>query len=93
MDEQHWQWPSAELTGEGAGLDDPCQGVVRRYRDAGEPELDAIYVDRDYRSQSGVLRSICAVMFLMNLPCLTNCFSSILTIGNGLTGNDKNYMY
>ena len=34
---------SVLTTGEGAGLDDLCQGVVRRYRDAGEPEPDAIY--------------------------------------------------
>ena len=56
---------SVLTTGEGAGLDDLCQGVVRRYRDAGEPE--AIYVDRDCCSESGVWPSISAVMFLIHL--------------------------
>lgn len=57
---------SVLTTGEGAGLDDLCQGVVQRYRDAGEPEPDAIYVDRDYCSETGLLPSICVVMCLMN---------------------------
>ena len=49
---------SVLTTCEGAGLDDICQGVVRRYRDAGEPEPEAIYVDRDCCSGSGVLPSM-----------------------------------
>jgi len=53
---------SVLTTGEGAGLDELCQGVVRRYMDAGEPEPDAIYVDRDCCSETGVFPSICAVM-------------------------------
>ncbi|XP_055011456.1 uncharacterized protein LOC129409435 [Boleophthalmus pectinirostris] len=45
---------SVLTTGEGAGLDDLCQGIVKRYRDAGEPQPDAIYVDRDCCSDRGV---------------------------------------
>ncbi|XP_041824833.1 uncharacterized protein LOC121629265 [Melanotaenia boesemani] len=45
---------SVLTTGEGSGLDDLCQGIVQRYRDAGEPEPDAIYVDRDCCSETGV---------------------------------------
>ncbi|XP_067281466.1 uncharacterized protein [Pseudorasbora parva] len=41
-------------TGEGAGLDDLCQGIVKRYKDAGEPEPVVIYVDRDCCSETGV---------------------------------------
>lgn len=41
-------------TGEGAGLDDLCQGIVKRYRDAGEPDPAAIYVDRDCCSGTGL---------------------------------------
>ena len=41
-------------TGEGAALRDMCQGIVRRYRDAGEPAPEIIYVDRDCCSQSGI---------------------------------------
>jgi hypothetical protein len=48
-------------TGEGAGLDDVCQGIVRRYRDAGEPEPEVIYVDRDCCSGSGVCN--CCLLF------------------------------
>ncbi len=49
-------------TGEGAGLDDLCQGIVRRYRDAGERQPDVIYVDRDCCSDKGGLR--CMYFFL-----------------------------
>ncbi|XP_059895233.1 uncharacterized protein LOC132448177 [Gadus macrocephalus] len=45
---------SVLTTGEGAGLEELCQGVVTRYRNAGQPEPEAIYVDRDCCSQSGV---------------------------------------
>ncbi|XP_073724498.1 uncharacterized protein [Misgurnus anguillicaudatus] len=45
---------SVLTTGEGAGLDDLCQGIVQRYRDAGEPQPAAIYVDRDCCSDRGV---------------------------------------
>ncbi|XP_016321228.1 uncharacterized protein LOC107672516 [Sinocyclocheilus anshuiensis] len=41
-------------TGEGAGLDELCQGIVKRYKDAGEPEPAVIYVDRDCCSGTGV---------------------------------------
>ncbi|KAG1955491.1 hypothetical protein F2P79_008547 [Pimephales promelas] len=41
-------------TGEGAGIDDLCQGIVKRYKDAGEPEPAVIYVDRDCCSETGV---------------------------------------
>ncbi|CAB1440818.1 unnamed protein product [Pleuronectes platessa] len=40
-------------TGEGAGLDELCQGIVKRYKDAGEPEPEIIYVDRDCCSGTG----------------------------------------
>ncbi|XP_051810083.1 uncharacterized protein LOC110972961 [Acanthochromis polyacanthus] len=45
---------SVLTTGEGADLDDMCQGIVKRYRDAGEPQPEAIYVDRDCCSDRGV---------------------------------------
>ncbi|XP_030219179.1 uncharacterized protein LOC115548574 [Gadus morhua] len=45
---------SVLTAGEGAGLEELCQGVVTRYRNAGQPEPEAIYVDRDCCSQSGV---------------------------------------
>ncbi|GAA6106260.1 uncharacterized protein LOC120467179 [Tachysurus ichikawai] len=41
-------------TGEGAGLDELCQGIVKRYMDAGEPEPEVIYVDRDCCNETGV---------------------------------------
>ncbi|XP_063732182.1 uncharacterized protein LOC134859573 [Eleginops maclovinus] len=40
-------------TGEGAGLEDLCQGIVKRYQDGGEPEPDVIYVDRGCCSETG----------------------------------------
>lgn len=40
-------------TGEGAGLDGMCQGIVKRYKDASEPEPDVIYVDQDCCSETG----------------------------------------
>lgn len=54
-------------TGEGAGLDDLCQGIVKRYQDAGEPEPDVIYVDRDCCSETGVcdLQNVCVVMYYL----------------------------
>ena len=44
---------SVLTTAEGAGLEELCQGIVRRYQNAGEPETEVIYVDRDCCSQSG----------------------------------------
>lgn len=44
---------SVLTTAEGAGLEELCQGVVKRYQNAGEPEPEVIYVDRDCCSQSG----------------------------------------
>lgn len=44
---------SVLTTAEGAGLEELCQGIVRRYQNAGEPEPEVIYVDRDCCSQSG----------------------------------------
>ncbi|KAJ4925484.1 hypothetical protein JOQ06_018214 [Pogonophryne albipinna] len=41
-------------TGEGAGLEDLCQGIVKRYQDAGEPEPEVIYVDRDCCNDTGL---------------------------------------
>ncbi|KAK5925692.1 hypothetical protein CgunFtcFv8_018196 [Champsocephalus gunnari] len=41
-------------TGEGAGLEDLCQGIVKRYHDAGEPEPEVIYVDRDCCNDTGL---------------------------------------
>ncbi|CAB1435053.1 unnamed protein product [Pleuronectes platessa] len=40
-------------TGEGAGLDELCQRIVKRYKKAGEPEAEVIYVDRDCCSGTG----------------------------------------
>ncbi|XP_062305991.1 uncharacterized protein LOC134010140 [Osmerus eperlanus] len=45
---------SVLTTGEGAGLEELCQGIVTRYENAGQAEPEAIYVDRDCCSQSGV---------------------------------------
>ena len=59
---------SVLTTGEGAGLDDLCQGIVKRYSDAGEPQPDAIYVDRDCCSETGALPLICVVMCLLHVP-------------------------
>lgn len=56
---------SVLTTGEGAGLDDLCQGVVQRYRDAGELQPDAIYVDRDCCSDRGELPVTCVVFLLL----------------------------
>ncbi|XP_069115959.1 uncharacterized protein [Argopecten irradians] len=44
---------SVLTTGEGPALIRLCQGIVQRYNNAGEPEPDIIYVDRDCCSQSG----------------------------------------
>ena len=44
---------SVLTTGEGAGLKEMCQGIVTRYKDAGEPEPNVIYVDRDCCNRSG----------------------------------------
>lgn len=44
---------SVLTTGEGAGLEELCQGIVTRYKNAGQAEPEAIYVDRDCCSQSG----------------------------------------
>ncbi|KAE8277795.1 hypothetical protein D5F01_LYC24183 [Larimichthys crocea] len=44
---------SVLMTGEGAGLEELCQGIVTRYRNADQPEPEVIYVDRDCCSQSG----------------------------------------
>lgn len=54
---------SVLTTGEGAGLDDLCQGIVQRYRDAGEPQPAAIYVDRDCCSDRGGLPVICVDVY------------------------------
>lgn len=55
---------SVLTTGEGVGLDDLCQGIVQRYKAAGEPQPEAIYVDRDCCSDRGVLSSNCVLMFI-----------------------------
>ncbi|XP_051810015.1 uncharacterized protein LOC110962542 isoform X2 [Acanthochromis polyacanthus] len=45
---------SVLTTGEGAGLEELCQGIVTRYKNAGKAEPEVIYVDRDCCNQSGV---------------------------------------
>lgn len=45
---------SVLTTGEGPAIEELCQGVVQRYKDAGVPPPDAIYVDRDCCSQTGM---------------------------------------
>ncbi|XP_057700251.1 uncharacterized protein LOC130920813 [Corythoichthys intestinalis] len=45
---------SVLTTGEGAGLEELCQGIVTRYKNAGQAEPEVIYVDRDCCNQSGV---------------------------------------
>lgn len=71
---------SVLTTGEGAGLDDLCQGVVQRYRDAGEPQPDAIYVDRDCCSDSGGLPVFCVIM---------SSFFKMKPVGRSLITNQK----
>ena len=44
---------SVLTTGEGAGLEELCQGIVTRYKNVGQAEPQVIYVDRDCCSQSG----------------------------------------
>ncbi len=44
---------SVLTTGEGAGLEELCQGIVTRYKNAGQAEPEVIYVDRDCCNQSG----------------------------------------
>ena len=46
---------SVLTTGEGAGIDELCQGVVQRYKDAGVPEPQVIYVDKDCCNETGRL--------------------------------------
>ena len=45
---------SVFTTSEGTGLQKLCQGIVKRYQDAAEPEPEMIFVDRDCCSMSGV---------------------------------------
>ena len=45
---------SVLTTGEGPALQQMCQGIVKRYRDSGEPEPHIFYVDRDCCCESGV---------------------------------------
>ena len=47
---------SVLTTGEGPALNNVCQGIVKRYREAGEPVPEVIYVDRDCCSQTGMLK-------------------------------------
>lgn len=49
---------SVLTTGEGTGLQEMCQGIVKRYEDAGEPEPSVIYVDRDCCNDSGVTQVV-----------------------------------
>ena len=44
-------------TGEGAAIDELCQGVVKRYKDAGQPEPQAIYVDNHCCNDTGMWSS------------------------------------
>ena len=44
---------SVLTSGEGAGLEELCQGVVTRYKNAGQAEPEAIYVDRDCTAGGG----------------------------------------
>lgn len=58
-------------TGEGAGIDELCQGVVRRYMDAGEPEPEAIYVDNHCCNETGMnyeFQSMWSLIFVRNPP-------------------------
>jgi len=61
---------SVLTTAEGAGLEELCQGVVRRYQNAGEPEPEVIYVDRDCCSQSGEIFKL-----LLYRMCITIHFT------------------
>lgn len=63
---------SVLTTAEGAGLEELCQGVVKRYQNAGEPEPEVIYVDRDCCSQSGdifklLLYEICTAIYFIKV--------------------------
>lgn len=72
---------SVLTTGEGAALHPVCQGIVKRYTDAGEPPPEVIYVDRDCCTQSGMLlmQSIINSSFSFT-HCMSdnNCLSLIL---------------
>ncbi len=61
---------SVLTTAEGAGLEELCQGIVRRYQNAGEPEPEVIYVDRDCCSQSGGI-----FLLLINQMCIAIYFT------------------
>ena len=45
---------SVLTTGEGVGLIDMCQGIVKRYENAKEAEPEVIYVDRDCCNEKGL---------------------------------------
>ena len=45
---------SVLTVGDGAGLDWLCQGIVRRYEQAGEAQPEVIYVDKQCCVESGV---------------------------------------
>ena len=64
---------SVLTTGEGSGLDELCQGIVKRYKDAGEPQPDAIYVDRDCCSDRGGLRVICVYTCWLEMTVFLDC--------------------
>lgn len=49
-------------TGEGPAIDELCQGIVKRYQDANEPEPEVIYVDRDCCNEAGM------GLFLLSAP-------------------------
>lgn len=63
---------SVLTTAEGAGLEELCQGIVRRYQNAGEPEPEVIYVDRDCCSQSGEILKL-----LLNQMCIPVYFTKV----------------
>lgn len=52
-------------TGEGAGLEGLCQGIVKRYQDAGEPEPEVIYVDRDCCNETGIRQFECLCIIVL----------------------------
>jgi len=64
-------------TGEGAGHEDLCQGIVKRYQDAGEPEPEVIYVDRDCCSETGTVYLVYSLL-LFYLSMIVFCILYIL---------------
>lgn len=75
---------SVLTTGEGAGLKEMCQGMVKRHKDAVEPEPNFIYLDRGCCNISGeppahVLFHPWKFEVKLDIFHFKRCFSPVLT--------------